>query len=280
MDNKTVALVGALLVLGVAVYGMATGNLPGFEEIGDEEPPQNNADSSEDGNNNDGGDDTESEEEVSNNETEQESERDERIEELASDTGLDEEQLQEMDNDRLNELLRRARLGQVCENQGEDVELDSSHVPIRAGPPFNPLLLESMVHEELNELRITHSDGEPLKCDPVLRGIARNHSEKIITGGEINATSVRYEGVCENPRENHGTWYYQRDMELDSPGGGSDQSINMIRNHDEFVSDIRRVWFNSGSVMGAITDESATRQGLGAHINSDSRRVVVTHVVC
>ena len=278
MDNKTVALVGALLVLGVAVYGMATGNLPGFEQLGDEEQAPNNANNIGDGTSDDGN--TEPAEEVSNNETEQESERDERIDELSANTGFNEDQLQEMDNERLNELLRRTRLGEVCENQGEEVELDPSYVPIRAGPPFNPLLLESMVHDELNELRITHSDGEPFRCDPKLRGIARNHSKDIIMSNEINATSVRYNGVCENPTENYGTWYYQRDMELDPPGGGSDQSTNMIEDHEEFVSDVRRVWFNDGSVMNSITDESATRQGLGAHINRETRRVVVTHVTC
>ncbi len=277
MDNKTVALVGALLVLGVAVYGMATGNLPGFEGIGEEEEVNGDGGVAdmEETNGEDNGAEAENGEEDGEDE-----ELDEEIEEIAAETGLGMDEILELEPERREELLRRARLPQVCEDQGEEVELDSSHVPIRAGPPFNPKLFESMVHNELNDLRIVHSDGEPLDCDPELRDIAREHSELVIEGDEINATDVRYEGICENPRENYGTWYYQRDMELDSPDVGSDQRVNMIRDHEEFVRDVRRVWYNSGNVMGAITDESRERQGIGAHIERDTRRVVVTHVVC
>jgi len=281
MDNKTVALVGALLVLGVAVYGMATGNLPGFEQLGDEEQTPNDATNTGDGTDEESPEQTSNDNNSTNNSSTQgPSEREQRIQELATDTGLSEDELTGMDNERLNELLRRTQLGQICENQGEEVELDSSNVPIRAGPPFNGLLFESMLHEELNKLRTTHSNGEPLKCDPVLRNIARNHSRLRIEGGKINSTSARYEGVCENPRENSGKWLYQRDREINPSGGGLSQRTRMIKNHEEFVRDVRGAWFNSGKAMSLITYTNATRQGVGAYIDRDTREVVVTHTVC
>ena len=54
----------------------------------------------------------------------------------------------------------------------------------------------------------------------------------------------------------------------------------MIKNHEEFLRDVRGAWFNNARVMGALTDTDATRQGVGAYIDQDTREVVVTHTVC
>lgn len=273
MDNKTVALVGAILVLGVAVYGMATGNVPGFSQFGeDEDPPgeipgtnddPQNANNSE-GNVSDGGN---------------ESETDEELEELAQRTGLTEEELRGVDDERIEELLRRAELNEVCENQGQDYEPEQGNVQIR-GPPFNPFMFESMVHDEMNNMRESRTDADPLNCDPVLREISREHSEAVVEDeeDELNSTSVRYDGVCENPRETHGNWYYLRDTEISPPEGGSDQRQTRIEDHNELLRDVRVYLINNH--MGAITDRNATRQGVGAHIDRDTQEVVVTHVVC
>ena len=95
-----------------------------------------------------------------------------------------------------------------------------------------------MLHDRLNELRTITSDAEPLRCDPDLREIARDHRElyllkkgggdqlargsrsgtidriRSLGGRVVNPREVvrqgnirtkpaeeRYEEVCENPRE-------------------------------------------------------------------------------
>ena len=282
MDNKTVALVGALLVLGVAIYGMATGNVPGFSQFGEEESPEENnavgngttGDGTENVNNQQNNDDG------GGNTTEgggNESEGNEELQELAERTGLTEDELREMDADRVEELLRRTELTEVCENQGEDYEPEQGNVMVR-GPPFNPFMFESMVHNEMNDMRESRTDAEPLNCDPVLREIAREHSEAVVKGEDINETSVRYEGVCEEPRETQGTWYYLRDMELNPPEGSNNQRLTVIENHDDMLREVRFYLLNNA--MEGVEDRSATRQGVGAYIDNETQEVVVTHVVC
>jgi hypothetical protein len=139
-------------------------------------------------------------------------------------------------------------------------------------------MFESMVHDEMNDMRESRTDAEPLNCDPVLREIAREHSEAVVKGEEINETSVRYEGVCEEPRETHGTWYYLRDMELNPPEGGSNQRLTVIEDHDDMLREVRFYLLNNA--MEGVEDRSATRQGVGAYIDNETQEVVVTHVVC
>jgi hypothetical protein len=127
-------------------------------------------------------------------------------------------------------------------------------------------------------MRESRTDAEPLNCDPVLREIAREHSEAVVKGEEINETSVRYEGVCEEPRETSGNWYYLRDMELNPPSGSSNQRLTVIEDHDALLRDVRFYLLNNA--MGGVTDRSATRQGVGAYIDNETQEVVVTHVVC
>jgi len=283
MNNKTVALVGALLVLGVAIYGMATGNVPGFSQFSQEESPEEQ--------NNDGdgttGDGTENlNNEQNNNEggggntTEgggNESEGNEELQELAEDTEFTEDELREMDANRVEELLRRSELTEICENQGEDYEPEQGNVMVR-GPPFNPFMFESMVHNEMNNLRESRTDSEPLNCDPVLREIAREHSEAVVKGEEINSTSRRYDGVCEEPRETSGNWYYLRDMELNPPEGSGNQRLTVIEDHEDLLREVRFYLLNNA--MEGVTDRSAARQGVGAYIDNETQNVVVTHVVC
>jgi hypothetical protein len=282
MDNKTVALVGALLVLGVAIYGMATGNVPGFSQFGEEESPEEN-NAAGDGTTGDGTENVNSQQnndDGGGNTTEgggNESEGNEELQELAERTGLTEDELREMDADRVEELLRRTELTEVCENQGEDYEPEQGNVMVR-GPPFNPFMFESMVHNEMNDMRESRTDAESLNCDPVLREIAREHSEAVVEGEEINETSVRYEGVCEEPRETSGNWYYLRDMELNPPEGSNNQRLTVIENHDDMLREVRFYLLNNA--MEGVEDRSATRQGVGAYINNENQEVVVTHVVC
>jgi hypothetical protein len=139
-------------------------------------------------------------------------------------------------------------------------------------------MFESMVHNEMNDMRESRTDAESLNCDPVLREIAREHSEAIVEGEEINETSVRYEGVCEEPRETHGTWYYLRDMELNPPEGSNNQRLTVIENHDDMLREVRFYLLNNA--MEGVEDRSATRQGVGAYIDNETQEVVVTHVVC
>ena len=287
MDNKTIALVGALLVLGVAVYGMATGNVPGFSQFGEEPAEQNGAgdgggtnddgtqnvnngnsqENTGEGNTSDGG----------GNETESDGE--EEIQELATSTEFTEEELRGMEQNRVEELLRRSRLTEVCENQGEDYEAEQGNVPVR-GPAFNPFMFENMVHNEMNDLRESRTDAEPLNCDPVLREIARDKSEMSAKDVGANSTAMRYEGVCENPSETTGSdWYYLLDTELSPPDGTVNQRQTVIEDHDDLLRDVRARWIN-GAPMDAVTDREATRQGVGAYMNRDTREIFVTHVTC
>lgn len=292
MDNKTIALVGALLVLGVALYGMATGNVPGFSGFNEETPEEQNGGTDDggtqnvnDGQDGNGGQTDDGGGNVSDggggNETD---DGEDEIEELAEGTEFTEEQLRGMNSSRVEELLRRAELTPVCENQGEDYEGEQGSVRVR-GPPFNPFMFESMVHDRINEVRESRTGAEPFDCDPELRERARGHSEVIAEEDEdddveIQEPELRYEGVCENPRERtiEGL-YYLRDTELDSPEGDVSQERTRIENHDQLLLEVQRDWLTGGG-MELVTDRSATRQGVGAYIDRDTQEVVVTYVVC
>ena len=312
MDNKTIALISALLVLGVAIYGMATGNLPGMDSTGNESD-NGTADTfggggttttsggggggGSDGGGDDGGNNA-SENATGNmtgNMTDPEPEP----------------------------------LPVVCEEQGGDITAeDVDSVTSGGGPIFDPLLAESMVHDALNELRATHSEGivDPFKCDPGLREIARNHSKlKLIEEGrrggeyitsdveesqelirslggelelqdnigevtqddiEVKDTAERYAGVCENPSEVYGEWLWQRsidsfdsgDFSGDAAEGGDDQEMRRIDDHGDFRRDVRKHWFDSN--LDTLTDKTKTRQGIGIAIDRRTGDVVVTQVVC
>jgi len=291
MDNKTIALVGAILVLGVAVYGMATGNVPGFSQFNEEEPEgggagnETTSDGTQNLNNEQSNDGDEGGGNVSESNGGNETEDNEELEEVASDTEFTEEELREMDSERVEELLRRSELTAVCENQGEDYEPEQGNVRV-SGPPFNPFMFESRVHDRMNRIRRDRTDADPLNCDPELREIAREHSRLIITNKqedkevEINSTEARYELVCKNPRETtlEGL-YYLRDTQVDPPEGSVNQRRSRIANHDQLLLEVQSAWLTSDTV-DTITDRSATRQGVGAQIDRNTQEVVVTYVVC
>jgi len=181
-----------------------------------------------------------------------------------------------------NETGTGTVLGYVCRVREGDVEVEEIHS--RAGPPFDARKAEAMLHERLNGVRNT-SGLEPLLCDPGMRSIARNHSELMAREnflgpapprGEVNLTE-RYDGVCGDVRENHGRWLYQRNKRVDWDGVSLDQRVDVVQNHEELVRDIRGRWLSEG---GPVFNENATRQGIGMHINRDTRLVHVTQAVC
>ena len=132
----------------------------------------------------------------------------------------------------------------------------------------------------------------------------------VTTNPEYGNLSVRYEGVCRGVTESYGRWLYQRNRNLDWEGDGlplmQREGVEVIQNHEELVRDMRGVWFSdredlstplamtelivqgeaSGEVedvkesMGYLTDGNYTRQGIGMHINRQTREVFVTQVLC
>jgi hypothetical protein len=276
MDTKVIAMVGAVIVVGAAVYGVATGTvLPGSEEIDDGggDTPDNTGD----GNTNDGGsgdegtqdgedsgdDNDVGDEETNVTSTENGNETDG---DSATETGNEEGEGSEEDTETEEETP-----GYVCEERSSEFDIVNRHSA--AGPPFDPFLFESMLHDEINELREIRTDAELLKCDPELREVARGLSDPDITAAQPAE-------VCENPRTRSGAWYYQRDMELNPPGRGSNQRVPFIANHEDLVLDVRGAWGGSGGFVNDVTDRKMTRQGIGAYIDRDTRRVVVTQVLC
>jgi len=281
MDTKVIAMVGAVIVVGAAVYGVATGTvLPSVEEITEEEPSdevtEDRSDTSGDGGgeNEDGtgGDDSEEDGEVG----DEDGDEGDGGQAVANETEV------------VNEP--GTELPVVCEEQGGNIGRDNvDNVPSAAGPVFDPILFESMLHDSLNQLRAMRSDAEPLGCDPELREVAREHSELYLLkngdgddlsrssrseirervrslGGrlrnadanevvrqrniEIKRARSRYEGVCENPRETTGRWLYQRetgrvssgDFSAASPSRPRDQRVAFIADHEDLVREVRGAW--------------------------------------
>lgn len=277
MDTKVIAMVGAVIVVGAAVYGVATGTvLPGTEDI-TQDGGNENADTPQ--NLNDGGNDDENDGSDSGDENDV---GDGGTSEGESDGNSGGEGSNESDVGTVDvESEDEETLSHICEERESNLsDEDLRNRKIAIGPPFDPLLFESMLHDEINKLRDRRSDADPLNCDPELRDIAREHSEAVVENERINATSVRYDGVCDNPSERYGRWYYQRDMELNSPSGGSDQRVVLIANHEDLVLDVRGAWGRNQKFIRDITNSNMTRQGIGAYIDRDSREVVVTQTVC
>ena len=277
MDTKVIAMVGAVIVVGAAVYGVATGTvLPGTEDIedggGDDTSDNTGGENTNDGesgdegtqDSEDSGDDNDVGDEGANvTSTENGNETDESS---ATETGNEEGEGSEDDTETEDETP-----GYVCEERSSEFDIVNRHSA--AGPPFDPFLFESMLHDEINELREIRTDAELLECDPELREVARGLSDPDITASQPAE-------VCENPRTRRGVWYYQRDMELNPPNGGSNQRVPFIANHEDLVLDVRGAWGGSGGFVNDVTDRKMTRQGIGAYIDRDTRRVVVTQVLC
>lgn len=209
----------------------------------------------------------------------------------------------------------------VSPEETEDVD----RVYSQAGPPFDERKAENMLHEELNGLREPRvnetAEQRELLCDPFLREIAQEHSRVMAEIGaltdspaevieendeiemeanvsanpELGNASIRYEGVCEDPKERYGRWLYQRNRGInwdEEERPELDQRIvDVVQNHDDIIRDMRGVWFNDeGDLEGVgfedegameiLTDENVTRQGIGMHIDRSSRLVHVTQAVC
>ena len=276
MDTKVIAMVGAVIVVGAAVYGVATGTvLPGTEDISEDggDNTEDNADDTQNVNNGGSGD-----------------ENDDGDSEDQNDVGDGGEPNNESDVETVeNTEDNQEELPQVCEDRESDISREEiQYRRVAVGPTFDPIKFESMLHDSMNKLRNARSNADPLKCDPELRDIARKHSELVVKSQderyekevEIKSKAERYEGVCENPIERRGTFYYQRDMQLDPPSGGSDQRTVLIEDHEEMVTDIRGKWGGNNRFINDITDSRMTRQGVGAYIDRRTRKVVVTHVLC
>lgn len=316
MDTKVIAMVGAVIVIGAAVYGVATGTvLPSVEEITEEEPSNTDETTEEESDTEDsGGSDDEDGNEGE--ETEGDGTNGDRKEDqaVANETGTEEVAEQQPE------------LPIVCEERGGNVRRgEVGDVNSAAGPVFDPILFESMLHDNLNKLRSIRSDAESLRCDPELRELAREHSELYLLkngngdqfarssrsvmrdrihslGGRlqhnrgvvrqnsirINSAESRYEGVCENPRERTGRWLYQRDTRSARSGDvsvrgadkPSDQRMAFIRDHDDLVRDVRGSWGSDDKFINKMTRKGVTRQGVGVYMDRKTGEVVVTHVVC
>lgn len=161
------------------------------------------------------------------------------------------------------------------------------------GPPFDGRVAEKRVHEALNGIRETRSNGsaEDLNCDREVSEVAQEHSKAMSELGFLGETPAsdgvkygnvtdRYEGVCENPREMRGRFLYQRDKNLNWDGPRLTQEDNIIKDHKEFSDDVRRVWSDKDRAVEALTDKNVTRQGVGVYMNRPSGVVYVTHTVC
>jgi hypothetical protein len=314
MDTKVIAMVGAVIVVGAAVYGVATGTvLPGTEDI-TEEPPaeeetptppgpeEDQSDTVDNGGGNGGsdggvvtGEDSGDNETLVGNETQE-----------VTDTGPE-------------------PLPIVCEEQGGNIGRDDVvSVPSAASSPLDPPRAESMIHNALNKVRGIHSDAAPLKCDPALREVARDHGRLILIqegargsnyvssdyeatqkrirelGGdieiqdnigemsaddvEINETRLyEREGkrVCENPSLEYGTFAYGIDIEnandFAAADFAGDQELTIISNHQDLVRDVRRMFVDD---LGSITDASNVRQGIGVTVERKTNEVVVTRILC
>jgi hypothetical protein len=294
MDTKVIAMVGAVIVVGAAVYGVATGTvLPGTEDISEDGGGDNSLD-----NNDTGGDTSNLNDETDDGEQDNGDSGDENDvgDGNESEGGTTGEEVLDGEDDGEDESteLSEGTPDPICEEtESELTAEDLRNRKMAVGPPFDPLKFESMLHDRINRLRERRAglgvSVDPLDCDPGLREIAREHSELVLKSEDddydkevnIESAAVRYEGVCESPRERHGTWYYQRDLELNSPDGGDgDQRVTLIKNHEDLVRDVRGAWGESGSFVSDVTDSRMKRQGIGAYIDRDTRKVVVTQVLC
>ena len=277
MDTKVIAMVGAVIVVGAAVYGVATGTvLPGTENIedgGGDGTSTNTGDANTDTSNNEG---TQNEEDSSDDNDVGDEEA--NITSTENGNVTDDGSATETSNEEEEGSEEDTETGEnpvyVCEERSSEFDIVNRHSA--AGPPFDPFLFESMLHDEINELREIRTDAEPLECDPELREAARGLSDPTVAESE----SVQLGEVCENPRTRTGAWYYQRDMELNPPDGSSNQRVPFIANHEDLVLDVRGAWGGSGGFVDDVTDTKMTRQGVGAYIERDTRRVVVTQVLC
>jgi hypothetical protein len=306
MDTKVIAMVGAVIVVGAAVYGVATGTvLPGTEDISEDGGGDTSLDNNDTGgdtsNLDDGTDDGEQENGDSGDENDVGDGGSEGNptptgdgNESEGETGGEEVLGGEDDEEGESTELSEDTPDHICEEtESELTAEDLRNRKMAIGPPFDPLKFESMLHDRINKLRERRAglgvSVDLLDCDPELREIAREHSELVLKSEDddydrevnIESAAVRYEGVCESPRERHGTWYYQRDLELNSPDGGDgDQRLTLIKNHEDLVRDVRGAWGESGSFVSDVTDSRMKRQGIGAYIDRDTRKVVVTQVLC
>lgn len=292
MDTKFIAMVGALVVLGGAVYFIATGDvLPGGDdamEFGEDEDTPGTNDGTNDGT-----------------------------------TGESDQNETELNDTEEVEEEETIPVGVECHVQEGDVEVEK--VYSKAGPPFDARKAESMLHDAFNELREaqTPRDTDLLLCDPDVREIAQNHSEYMAEEGffgeerpdgktlkeryldactevdikdewnvsisngqvEINETLSEDEvdgnvsNITLNVNELYGRWLYQRNPGFGWDGPDLNQRVDVIQDHEDLVRDIRGVWVDN-DIDKAISSTNKTRQGIGMHINRDTRLVHVTHAIC
>jgi len=289
MDTKFIAMVGALIVLGGAVYFIATGDvLPGGDDgsIG-----VNGVD------NGTSGDDTQGtdQNETAQNETELAENGTEEVEEEVVPTTVE------------------------CQTQDGDVEVENVYSD--AGPPLDERKAESMLHDAVNKLRDAQTgiETEPLLCDPGVREVAQEHAtfmaqKEFVGSNRPDGKGIieRYANACteselsdsweggpgneikisqddtvdeiENNltlevREFHGRWLYQRNQNLDWGGVGLKQRVELITDYDDLVRDIRGAWVNGG-LDEFMSDIHMDRGGAGIHIDRETRLVHVTYAVC
>lgn len=303
MDTKFIAMVGALIVLGGAVYFIATGDvLPGGDE--------GSVDINGDENGTTGGDT----EETARNGTAQ--------------NGTAQNGTELTENETEEEVIPA---GVECHRQEGEVNVENVYSD--AGPPFDERKAESMLHDAFNELRDAQTglDTEPLLCDPGIREVAQEHSAYMAEQGFLGSNRPDGKGVAERYLEEcldddteignitdeaitqkdtdngikqtinlnktvegevsenrtveihefTGRWLYQRNRDLDWNGVGLSQrdEVELIQDHDDLVRDIRGLWVNAG-LDEVISDIFMEREGVGMHINRETRLVHVTHAIC
>jgi hypothetical protein len=194
------------------------------------------------------------------------------------------------------EAMLHRELNQLRETHGND-----SIEPLLCDPNLREIAQEhSRVMEKLEFVRSEVPDDK------------MPEDTNISTNPEYGNLSVRYGGVCREVTESYGRWLYQRNKDIGWEGDDlpltQREKVDVIADHEELVRDMRGVWFsdranltppltvaklrivNDGQSleeatgnkesMGYLTNANYTRQGIGMHIDRQTREVYVTHVLC
>ncbi|MFP4188097.1 MAG: hypothetical protein ACLFR5_01645 [Halobacteriales archaeon] len=197
-------------------------------------------------------------------------------------------------DERQAEAMLHEELNQLRTTHGND-----SVEPLLCDPNLREIAQEhSRVMEELEFI------GPEVPDDKM------PEDRNVTTNPEYGNLSVRYEGVCREPVETYGRWLYQRNKNLDWESDGralhQRDRVDVISDHEELVRDMRGVWFSDRDELspplkiaelrrvedGEASEESTeetieylddgnyTRQGIGMHIDRETREVYVTQVLC
>jgi len=308
MDTKFVAMVGALVVLGGIVYLIATGSiLPG-----DDEPVEGADDSIPDQMmDGDGQDEANETAQAGGNETAQNSgnetdrgegeegyppatvgcrvkEGDMEVEEVYSKAGppFDAKKAESMLHDAFNEL-REAQTGDdvgplLCNPEMREVAQNHSEYMGEKG-----FLGPNRPDEETIAERYLDACTEPdVRVENLTVGNTggggKSSGQTIIINGSHIENGENFTGnITVDIKELYGRWLYQRNQMLnwDNEETPLSQRIDVVEDHEDLVRDIRGAWVKA-ELDEVVSDANMSHQGIGMHINRETRLVHVTHAIC